>query len=207
MKILKYNLGSLSVNCYLLINEQTNKAVAIDVGGDAGFLKLEEIKKGFKITDILLTHGHFDHIAGTGEFYKKGVKIYMGEKELDFIKDNSLNLSYMFNIDIEKFEAIGVKEGDVLSLNGIDIKIIETPGHTKGSVSYIVEDKIFDGDVLFEGGFGRIDFPTGNAKTLIESCKKLFNYDGFILYPGHGEETKVEDEKLTNPILSYDRYK
>ena len=205
MKLLRYNLGALSVNCYLLINEQTNKAVAIDVGGDSGFLKLECLKKGIEITDILLTHGHFDHIAGTYDFYKDGVKIYMGEKELGFISDDSLNLSYMFNTDIKKFEAIGVKDGDVLNLNGIEIKVLETPGHTKGSVSYIVEDKIFDGDVLFEGSFGRIDFPTGNAKTLINTCKNLFKYDGYTLYPGHGEETKVSDEKLTNPILSYDR--
>jgi glyoxylase-like metal-dependent hydrolase (beta-lactamase superfamily II) len=205
MRLLRYNVGALSVNCYLLINEQTNKAVAIDVGGDSGFLKLECMKNGFEITDILLTHGHFDHIAGAYDFYKDGVKIYMGEKELDFINDDSLNLSYMFNTDIKKFEATGLKDGDVLNLNGIEIKVIETPGHTKGSVSYIVEDKIFDGDVLFEGSFGRIDFPTGNAKTLINSCKKLLNYDGFTLYPGHGEETKVSNEKTTNPILSYDR--
>ena len=98
-----------------------------------------------------------------------------------------------------------IRDGDTLSLGNTVINFMETPGHTKGSVSYIVEDKIFDGDVLFEGSFGRIDFPTGNAKTLINSCKKLLSYDGFTLYPGHGEETKVSNEKTTNPILSYDR--
>ena len=206
MKILKYNLGVLSVNCYVIINENNNKAVAIDVGGDANFLRLEEIKHGFEITDVLLTHGHFDHIGGAYDMYKKGAKIYMGEKELDFITDESLNLSYMTGDKIQKFEAIGVKEGDVLMLNELTFKVIETPGHTIGSVSYILEDKIFDGDVIFEGSFGRIDFPTGNAKTLIQSCKKLFNYKGYTLYPGHGEATKVDDEKLVNPILSYDKY-
>ncbi len=206
MKIKRYNVGALSVNCYLLINENTNKAIAIDVGGDAGFLKLEEMKHGFEITDILLTHGHFDHIAGAGDFYNRGVKVFMGEKEIDFIKDDSLNLSYMFNSDVKSFEAVPLKDNEIINLNGIEIKVIETPGHTKGSVSYIIEDKIFDGDVLFEGSFGRVDFPTGNAKTLIKSCKKLFEFTGFTLYPGHGEETKVDDEKLTNPIISYDRY-
>ncbi len=206
MKLLKYNLGQLSVNCYVIINENTGNAIAIDVGGDAGFLKLEEIKHGFKINSVLLTHGHFDHIEGAYEFYKTGAKIYMGEKELDFITDESLNLSYMFGGRIERFEAVGVKESEVLTLDGINVKVIETPGHTKGSVSYIIEDKIFDGDVIFEGSFGRIDFPTGNSKELIKSAKKLFEYSGFTLYPGHGSEIKVDEEKLSNPILSYDRY-
>ena len=206
MKLLKYNLGQLSVNCYVIINEETNEAIAIDVGGDAGFLKLEEIKHGFKINSVLLTHGHFDHIGGAYDFYKLGTKIYMGENEIDFITDENLNLSYMFGDKINRFEAVGVKDNDVLNLNGFSVKVIETPGHTKGSVSYIIEDKIFDGDVIFEGSFGRIDFPTGNSKELIKSAKKLFEYSGFTLYPGHGSETKVDEEKLTNPILYYDRY-
>ncbi len=205
MKLKRYNVGSLSVNCYVLIDENTNNAIAIDVGGDAGFLMLEELKHGFKINAVLLTHGHFDHVGGAYEFYKRGVKIYMGEKELKFIKDASLNLSYMFLDEIDEFEAVGVKENDRLTFDGISVLVIETPGHTAGSVSYIVDDKIFDGDVIFEGSFGRVDFPTGNAKELIKSSKKLFSYGGFTLYPGHGEETKVDEEKLKNPILSYDR--
>ncbi len=206
MKILRYNLGKLSVNCYVVINEKTNKAVAIDVGGNADFLKLEELKHGFKITDVLLTHGHFDHIGGAYDMFKRGLTVYMGEKELDFITDESLNLSYMMGDTINEFDAVGVKDGDELVLNDLTFKVIETPGHTKGSVSYVIEDKIFDGDVLFEGSFGRIDFPTGDAKALIKSCKKLFEFSGYTLYPGHGEQAKVDDERLTNPILSYDKY-
>ncbi|MBO5926911.1 MAG: MBL fold metallo-hydrolase [Clostridia bacterium] len=204
MKILKYNLGDLSVNCYVIINEKTNNAIAIDIGGDANFLKLEELKHGFKITNVLLTHGHFDHIGGVFPFFKRGAKVYMGEKELDFITDSSKNLSTLFGVKLEKFEAIGVRDAGELLLEDIKVKVIETPGHTEGSVSYVIENKIFDGDVLFEGSFGRIDFPTGNAQKLIKSCKKLFGYSGFVLCPGHGNETNVDEEKLTNPILSYD---
>ncbi len=205
MILKRYNVGALSVNCYVLIDEKTMNAIAIDVGGDSKFLMLEELKHGFKINAVLLTHGHFDHIGGAYDFYKRGTKIYMGEMELKFITDDSLNLSYMFSDEVSEFDAVGVKEGDELKFDNILVKVIETPGHTEGSVSYIIEDKIFDGDVVFEGSFGRIDFPTGNAKTLIKSCKKLFSYGGYTLYPGHGEETKVDDEKLKNPILSYDR--
>ena len=203
MKIYTYTLGPLNVNTYVLVNEKTNKAIAIDVGGDANFLKLEEMRLGFKITHVLLTHGHFDHIGGAYDLFKNGCTIYIGEKELSFIKDGSLNLSSLFGDSVKPFEAIGVKDNDVLILNDIEIKVIETPGHTEGSVCYIVEDKIFDGDVIFQGSFGRIDFPTGNAKKLVNSAKKLFKYKGYTLYPGHGEPTKVDSEKEINPILYY----
>ena len=75
MKLLTYSLGSLSVNCYVLVDEKTGDAVAIDVGGDAGFLMLEELKHGFKIKAILLTHCHFDHIGGVYKFYERNVDV------------------------------------------------------------------------------------------------------------------------------------
>ncbi len=206
MKLLTYVLGSLGVNCYVLVNETTNRAIAIDVGGDAKFLMLEELKHGFKITDILLTHGHFDHIGGVYDFYKRGVKVYMGEKELEFINNGDLNLSSYFGSPIKSFEAQGVKDGDTLVINDITIKVIETPGHTKGSISYLVEDSLFCGDTVFKGSFGRVDFPTGDTKTLIRTAKKIFELKGITLYSGHGEKTLTDTEKQTNPILIYDNY-
>lgn len=206
MKLLKYVLGNLGVNCYVLINEKTNGAIAIDVGDNAKFLMLEELKHGFKITDILLTHGHFDHISGVYDFYKRGVNVYIGEKELNFIKDGDLNLSSYFGSNVNGFEAVGVKDGDELLLNGIKIKVLETPGHTVGSVSYLVEDNLFCGDAIFKGSFGRVDFPTGDAKTLVNTAKKIFELKGVTLYSGHGDKTLTDIEKETNPIFIYDNY-
>lgn len=204
MKLLTFTLGNLYTNCYILINEETNMAIAIDIGGDDALLKLEELKHNFKINYVLLTHGHFDHIGGVTAFYKRGATVYMGEDELDFITDKSLNLVELVGGDIKPFNAIGVKDNEELILNDIKIKVIKTSGHTKGSVSYIVEDKIFVGDVIFDGSFGRIDFPTGNVKQLVNSCKRVCSYEGYTIYPGHGEKTTTLEEKDTNPIFYYD---
>ena len=96
MKILTYPLGDLATNSYILINETTRDAIAIDVGANGNFLLLEGLKNNFTIKAILLTHGHFDHIGGVYELYAKGIDVYIGENEVDFITDDSLNLSSYF---------------------------------------------------------------------------------------------------------------
>ena len=182
MKILTYPLGDLATNSYVLVNETTKDAIAIDVGDSGNFLLLEGLKNDFTLKAVLLTHGHFDHIGGVSELYAKGIPVYIGEKELDFIKDSSLNLSGFFGSNIKPFEANGVKD----------------------SVTYKVENNLFCGDVLFDGSFGRVDFPTGDLKALVKSAKKLFEYKNHTLYSGHGNPTTTDKEKESNPINYYD---
>lgn len=205
MELKIYSLGDLQTNCYVLINEETRNAVAIDVGGNSAFLKLEELKHDFLVTHILLTHGHFDHIAGVADFYKRGAKVYIGENERDFIKDGNLNLGSVFGAPVPEFEIEEyLKDGQKITLCGIEFLVIETSGHTQGGVTYRVGDMLFCGDVLFKGSFGRIDFPTGDLNALKKSCKKLFAIKGATLYSGHGEKTTTDEEKIYNPINYYD---
>ncbi len=205
MKLYTFQTGEMSVNTYVFVNEESRLAVAFDVGGDAKFLMLEELKHDFKITDIILTHGHFDHIGGVCEFYKRGVKVHISKLEKDFVTDGKLNLTSYFSSNVEPFEISSYfSDGDVLDLNGMKFKVIATPGHTVGSSSFIIEDYLISGDTLFSGSFGRTDFPTGDMDTLISSIKKLFSLDkDYIVLSGHGEKTKLSYERANNPIKYY----
>ena len=206
MKLYTFQTGEMSVNTYVFVNEETRLAVAFDVGGDASFLTLNELKYDFKITDIILTHGHFDHIGGVYDFYKKGVKVHICEKEKDFINNSDLNLSSYFSSSVAPFEiASYFSDGDLLKFNQMTFKVIETPGHTKGSCSFIIDNYLITGDTLFNSSFGRTDFPTGDIKTLIKSIKKLFSLENdYIVLSGHGDRTMLSIERKNNPIKYYD---
>lgn len=204
MKVYKYELGELSVNCYVLVDENTGDAVAIDIGGDEGFLLLEELKRGFKIKAVLLTHCHFDHIGGVYKFYERGADVYMSASDEKGILDGGYNLSSVFGSEVKPFKLkTALLGGELLNFGEIEVEVISTPGHTDGGLTYKVQDMLFCGDTLFNGSFGRVDFPSGNVKKLVDSANKLFEYEGCVLYPGHGEKTTVDKEKTSNPIKYY----
>lgn len=201
MEILTYKLGYMKTNCYVIVGDG-GKAVAIDIGGDEKFLLLEEIKRNFKIEAILLTHGHFDHISGVDYFEKRGAKVYMSEKEKDFILDRELNLSDTYGEPVKPFKVFKfVRGGDIISLFGLEFKVLETPGHTTGSVCYHCGESLFSGDTLFKESYGRYDFKTGSLSDLKRSIKDLYELtERTVVYPGHGDKTTIKDEKIFNPI-------
>ncbi len=204
MKLYTYELGSLSTNCYVLVDENTLDAVAIDIGGDEGFLLLEELKHGYKIKNVLLTHCHFDHAGGVYKFYERGADVYMGAPDEKGILDGSYNLGQVFGDNVKPYRLkTALSGGETLEFGEIKVEVISTPGHTEGGMTYKVNDMLFCGDVLFDGSFGRVDFPGGSVKDLVSSAKKLFEYSGFVLMPGHGGKTSVDSERETNPINYY----
>lgn len=205
MKLYKYTLGELSVNCYVLVDEPSGDAVAIDIGGDEGFLLLEELKKQFKIKAVLLTHCHFDHIGGVYKFYERGADVYMSSLDEKGILDGSYNLSSVFGSEVKPFKLkTALSGGETLKFGEIEVEVISTPGHTAGGLTYKVSDMLFCGDTLFAGSFGRVDFPSGDISVLKKSAEKLFEFEGCTLFPGHGGQTSVEREKNSNPIKYYD---
>ena len=118
MQILRYPLGDLSANCYIIINKD-RKAIAIDVGGTPSFLQLEALKHGFEITDILLTHSHFDHMGGVSYFEKRGAKVYISSDDLVGVQSGEYNLSTMFGGSVEPFNVYKTLQGgETLSING-----------------------------------------------------------------------------------------
>ena len=205
IKVYKFVTGFLSANTYILVKEGETDAVAIDIGGDEKTLVEAENKYGFTIKAVLLTHGHFDHKGGTKFFQDRGAKVYVSELDNSFLSNEKLNLSTTCGINLQSFTANEfVFDGQELTVCGITFKVIATPGHTKGSVCYITGDMMFSGDTIFDRSFGRYDFPTGNAKELINSISNLFSLSvNYKIYAGHGEETTLFEEKLYNPINDY----
>ncbi|MBQ9449332.1 MAG: MBL fold metallo-hydrolase [Acholeplasmatales bacterium] len=183
-------------NSYLLTNG--NKAILIDCGLTESMAN--KIKKEYDLEAILLTHGHYDHIDGLRYF--KDVDIYIYTLEEDFLYDDHLNLYYFMNQDSYykgDLKVHLINDGDILNLIGLEIKVIHTPGHTRGSVCYQVDDMLFTGDTLFNLSVGRTDFPTGNYNMLKDSLSKLKKLDkDFHVYPGHEEETSLRFEVENN---------
>lgn len=164
---------------------------------------LSECKKlGLNPKAVLLTHCHYDHIGGCGALYENGADIYCGEGEKELIFSDE-NRAIFHNITIPEFKIKGTfKDGEEVNLLNLKIKVIATPGHTSGGVSYLIEDCLFTGDTLFFESVGRWDFASGSAAALNNSIKKLYALDGdFKVYCGHGEDTTLSHERKFNPYV------
>ncbi len=206
--------GPLDVNTYIVING--NVGFVVDPGGDAQEIYSIFRKQKAKIEAILLTHAHFDHIGGVAELCRIASKgedgkenpqdaptVFLHKDELEKIGSYK-NMGFSMNANPEKFVPdILLKGGETLKIAGLDVKVIHTPGHAKGSLCYVVSDKIFVGDTLFFMSYGRTDFYDGNAKDLKNSIvNKLFSLKGnYTILPGHGEPTTLDFERVNNPVL------
>ncbi|ATD55337.1 MBL fold metallo-hydrolase [Clostridium chauvoei] len=191
--------GSLQANCYIVMDEETKEAVVMDPGGDADWIIKEIETLGANIKYILLTHAHADHDGGVVDLKKKyDVPVYMHkEEEMYMEKDN-----FVFG-KIPKFYSF-IEDGDELNIGSLKIKCIHTPGHTKGGLCFLIEDKVFTGDTLFQGSIGRTDFSGGDFNEIIRSIndKLLVLPNNVEVYPGHGPKSTIIFERMRNPFLA-----
>lgn len=204
IKIGRMTLGVCATNCYFLYREGASDVIFVDPGDRGADIYEALRKKGLKVAAILLTHGHFDHIWGAQKLRElSGAKIYALDAEKVVCQDAYVNVSAQAGrkatIDPDEW----LTDGQEISFAGIAMKVIATPGHTIGSCCYHVPEAGFliAGDTLFAGSVGRTDFPTGSMSRLVRSVKeKLFALpDETKVYPGHGEETTIGEEKQYNP--------
>ena len=204
MKLYHLQSGPLNVNTYFLVNDE-GQAVVIDSGENYKKVKSVEELYNIKIKAVLLTHAHFDHCGNAKKLQDDGAIICVSE--LDALKLlNDDNLSKDFGRKFEYLTADKTfNDGDLLYICGIKIKVIATPGHTDGSVCFLVDNLLFTGDTLFLGSVGRTDFKSGNRNDLVQSIKKLFALNGdYAVYPGHDEFTTLEHERKYNVFAEYD---
>ncbi len=207
-KVTHINVGNLAENCWFLANEDTKEAVVIDPGAEPDRICAAAEKHGWKITAILLTHGHFDHMMAADELRRTfQIPIYAGEKEVELLADPDMNVSKLggecVSLNVDRL----LRDGETLDFLGEEWKVLFTPGHTGGGVCYYLKEQkiLFSGDTLFDQSVGRTDLPTGSGMAIIDSVTRvLFALpDEVMVYPGHGDETSIGYEKLHNPVAHY----
>jgi len=201
-------VGTLFTNCYIVGCSETLEGLIIDPGFDrdseAGGILKEVDKHRLKVKYIVNTHGHPDHTAGNGILKKAtGAPILIHELDAPKLTDASKSLSGLFGLHVTSPPADRtLREGDVVQVGKVKLKVLHTPGHSKGSISLLGENVVFTGDTLFAGSIGRYDFPDASFKEIMSSLKRLVMLPDYVkVYPGHGPTSTISREKRTNPFL------
>jgi len=203
--VMRFLVGPLDVNAYLVIDKATKEAFLVDPGGDPREIKEAVKKSGADLKFIINTHGHGDHIIADDSF---GVPLYIHKDDARFLKDPYLNLSGDFGLPLKiKTEPKLLSDGDTIPIGNSRISIIHTPGHTPGGICIVLGNIIFTGDTLFSGSIGRTDFPDGNQEKLLMSInKRLLKFkDDTLILPGHGGSSTIGEERVNNPFLGDDQ--
>jgi hydroxyacylglutathione hydrolase len=199
MQIKTFPVGMLSTNCYVMSCLQTKEAIIIDPGVDY----LSETKQIFdyvqdaslQVKFIVNTHGHHDHIGGNPAMMQKyDSPLCIHENDLHYITDDPKQKLAI--------KPVLLKDGDTITFGNINLKVMHTPGHSRGSICLIGHTVAFTGDTLFSDGIGRTDFEGGSDIEIVASLKKLARLpDSMVIYPGHMETSTIGKEKQFNPYL------
>ncbi|MCD8371676.1 MAG: MBL fold metallo-hydrolase [Clostridia bacterium] len=201
MQVFKVYPAGFAANSYIVTGDNKTCAV-IDCAQPRVLSRCKELN--LKPVCALLTHGHYDHVGGCAAFAAEGVPVMCGkdEKELIF----SQGYMSLCGNSVPRFEISKTfSDGDEFEAAGVKFKVIATPGHTAGGVTYLAENCLFTGDTLFCRSVGRTDLPTGDARSLIQSVKKLYALKGdYTVYCGHEDDTSLEAERRGNYYIQDD---
>ena len=207
MNYKRFPVGALWTNCYVFWDDNSHQAFCVDPGGDTHEVRDFISQKGLSLSMILLTHGHIDHIAGIHELVSEtGSNIFIGSGDAGSLRHPAGQLQALLGVHCEGISDFStVKEGQVIDFPGFSINVIETPGHTPGSVCYLVADSdnhhvLLSGDTLFAQSVGRTDLEGGDWLALENSLKKLDTLsESLHVLPGHGPDTSIAAEREMNP--------
>ena len=202
----KIIVGMLETNCYVIYDDMTKVGACIDPGGSKERILSFVQEEGITIQEILLTHGHFDHVGALSKVKENtNATVHIGKFEKTLLSKPEVNLSSQFGVDISLTADHYLEDQEIIRVGDMELVAIYTPGHTKGGVCFYLEKEhiLFSGDTLFQNSVGRTDFPTGNMEELSNSIHRhLFALpDDVKVYPGHGNETMIGYEKKSNRMI------
>jgi hydroxyacylglutathione hydrolase len=208
MDVRAFTVGPVAENCYIARRDGAERGLIVDPGDEPEKL-LEAVEGlGIAVDAILITHSHFDHVGAVSPVAKEtGARVYCPEIEVPVLADIMSYVPWPGFGPYESYDADEtVKGGEHLSLAGLEIDVLFTPGHSPGHVTYAIADELalFSGDVLFKGSVGRTDLPGGDWETLLESIRTLVeaHEPETTVYPGHMGVTTLGAERATNPFLA-----
>ena len=194
MRITVFELGSMGANCYIVMDEEARSCAVVDPGGSGAALANWFEKEGLTPKYIFLTHGHFDHVGGVKtlmETYPQ-LPVYVHAADTDLGDHLGRGLAWTDHY----------AEGQTITMDSLTFHIMNTPGHTPGSVCIRVKDVLLTGDTLFAGSCGRTDFPKGSWSQMMDSLRRLAAMDETLqVLPGHGESSTIGGEKNHNPYM------
>lgn len=198
-------VGLLMSNSYLVFDPVVREGILIDAGDEAEKILKSIDRNRIEVKAIYATHGHFDHILAVRELKEYlGCKFYIHREDLDILEKSTLTYKEVIGERCPEPPAPDgyVEDGDTVKVGDSEIKVLHTPGHTAGSVSYVLDGAVFTGDTLFAGAIGRHDLPGGNLQQLLISLNKLLSLpEDYSVYPGHGPSTTIGVEKIFNPFV------
>jgi hydroxyacylglutathione hydrolase len=208
MDVSMFTVGAVAENCFIARLDGSDRAVIVDPGEEADRLLAAIDELGVKIEAVLVTHCHFDHVGAVAPVARAtGAPVYVSEIERPVLADIMSYVPFAGFGPYESYEADHtLRGGEHLSLAGLEIDVLFTPGHSPGHLAYSIADEqaIFSGDVLFQGSVGRVDLPGGDWGTLLGSITTLVESlpEDTRVYPGHMGLTTLGAERRTNPFLA-----
>lgn len=204
--------GAFMENCYIVGDEEAREGILVDPGEQIDEILTEVENSGLKITKIVNTHNHLDHVAGVETAKQKlGIPFYIHKKDqpvLDLLPEACKRwpqYSYVIKPEVDGY----VEEGDKIQIGGLVADVLLVPGHSWGHICLVIEDNIIAGDTLFAGSVGRVDLTGGTSmEELTGSIEaKLFTLpDNYNVFPGHGPATTIGIEKQSNPFFRRSSY-
>lgn len=205
MRVERFQVGPLENNLYLLTTPGGHDAIVVDPSIESEDVLRQIEARGLRIQRILLTHAHIDHILMVKPFHDRtGAPIWLNAEDR-FLYDRGLDQADQMGMIWPGTAPIAhwITDGEEVGIPGIAVRAVRTPGHSPGSVTFVTEEGLIAGDVLFRGSVGRTDLPGGDWATLVKSIRELVfaHPPETVVFPGHGPVTTVGDEMKTNPFV------